>query len=474
MTASFATLPLRISLRAALSSLGYMEMTPVQAQSLPHVLAGQDLIAQARTGSGKTVVFGLGLLQVLDSANPAVQGLVLCPTRELADQVAAELRRLARSEGNVKVLTLTGGVPLRPQAASLAHGAHVVVGTPGRVRDHLSRGTLNLAHVRTLVLDEADRMTDMGFYGEIEGVVRACPLERQTLLFSATYPDDIRQATAAFLRRPVEVRVDTVNPNDGIEERFYEVSARERDEAVARLLGHYQPGSALVFCNTRAHCQALAADLQAQGFDALALHGDLHQRERDETLEQFAGRSCAVLVATDVAARGLDIAQLDAVITADLSRDPDVYVHRVGRTGRAGECGLALTLCTPEDRPFVRLLEERRAAPVVWRTLEELRPGDAQPAPMVTLCILGSRQDKLRPGDVLGALTGEAGLSRDQVGRITVAGRVTYAAVARAAAPPALARLNAAAGSSALSIKGRRFRLRLISPPAGQGLSPPG
>ncbi|UBV44189.1 ATP-dependent RNA helicase DbpA (plasmid) [Deinococcus taeanensis] len=465
--ASFDTLPLKASLRATLPALGYHTMTPIQAQSLPHVLAGRDLIAQARTGSGKTVAFGLGLLQRLDPARPAVQGLVLCPTRELADQVAAEVRRLARAEGNVKVLTLTGGIPLRPQAASLAHGAHVVVGTPGRLRDHLSRGTLDLTQVRTLVLDEADRMTDMGFYDEIHGVVRACPPERQTLLFSATYPDDIREATAAFLHRPVEVRVDAQPTSDRIEERFYEVEPRGRDAAVGRLLGHVQPGSALVFCNTRAHCQALAAQLRAQGFDALALHGDLHQRERDETLEQFANRSCAVLVATDVAARGLDIAQLDAVITADMSRDPDVYIHRVGRTGRAGESGLALTLCTPDDRPFVQLLEDRRGAPVAWHDLSALRAGGARPAPMVTLCILGGRRDKLRPGDVLGALTGETGLSRTQVGRITVSGSVTYVAVDRAAAPAALGRLNGAApaGSGALSIKGRRFRLRPITPP---------
>ncbi|MFD1733678.1 ATP-dependent RNA helicase DbpA [Deinococcus malanensis] len=346
----FTILPLNASLLANLTTLGYGRMTTIQDRSLPYVLEGRDLIAQAKTGSGKTAVFGLGILHRLDPARFAVQGLVLCPTRELADQVAGELRRLARAEGNIKVLSLTGGSPLRPQAASLEHGAHIVVGTPGRIRDHLGRGTLDLTHLHTLVLDEADRMTDMGFYDEIAGIVRACPSRRQTLLFSATYPDDIRQATSGFLNNPAEVIVESQHAGDQIEQRFYEVGFDERDAGVGRLLRHFRPVSALVFCNTKAHCRELAGELRAQGFSALALHGDLEQRERDEILVLFANRSCSVLVATDVAARGLDIANLAAVIIADVSRDAEVHVHRVGRTGRAGESGLALTLCAPNEK----------------------------------------------------------------------------------------------------------------------------
>src|SRR5450830_663856 len=323
---SFASLPLTDSFLANLDSLGYKTMTPIQAQSLPSVLEGRDLIAQAKTGSGKTAAFGIGLLHKINPAWFATQALVLCPTRELADQVAGELRRLARSVGNVKILVLTGGAPMRPQIASLEHGAHVVVGTPGRIRDHLGRATLDLSKVQTLVLDEADRMTDMGFYDEIAGIVSACPARRQTLLFSATYPDDIRRATASFLVNPLAVTVEAQHDNDKIEQRFYEIGFDERNSAVGKLLKHFKPESTLAFCNTKVHCRELAEELRQQGFSALALYGELEQRERDEILVLFANRSCSVLVATDVAARGLDISDLGAVINVDVSKDTEVHI----------------------------------------------------------------------------------------------------------------------------------------------------
>ncbi|SMB84764.1 ATP-dependent RNA helicase DbpA [Deinococcus hopiensis] len=462
----FTNLPLGAGMLANLTTLGYLEMTAIQEKSLPYVLKGRDLIAQAKTGSGKTAVFGIGLLHTLDPGGFGVQGLVLCPTRELADQVAHELRRLARRESNIKVLTLTGGVPLRPQAASLEHGAHIVVGTPGRIRDHLNRGTLKLDHVRTLVLDEADRMTDLGFYDEIVGIVRACPPQRQTLLFSATYPNDIRQATANFLHDPAEVTVEAQHTGDQIEQRFYEVEYDGRDAAVGRLLKQFKPVSALVFCNTKVHCRELTEELRAQGFSALALHGDLQQRERDEILVLFANRSCSVLVATDVAARGLDIAHLDAVINADVTRDTEVHIHRVGRTGRAGESGLALTLCAPNEKKWVRLIEDYQGAPVQWHALSELALDDTEAvaAPMVTLCILGGKKDKLRPGDVLGALTGEGGLNKGQVGKINVFEFITYVAIDRRVADQAFEHLKAKnkTGRDLGNLKGRSFKMRFV------------
>ncbi len=336
---AFASLPLAPALLDNLASLGYHEMTPIQAQTLPVALAGRDLIAQAKTGSGKTAAFGISILSKLNPTWFAIQALVMCPTRELADQVANELRRLARFADNIKVLTLCGGAPMRPQIASLEHGAHIVVGTPGRIRDHLGRGTINLATVQTLVLDEADRMVDMGFQEEIAGIVSACPARRQTLLFSATYPDDIRKLSSPFLRDPVEVAAEVQHEAGKIEQRFYEIGYEERNAAVARLLRHYKPVSTIAFCNTKIHCRELAEELQAQGFSALALHGDLEQRERDEILVLFANRSCSVLVATDVAARGLDIQSLSAVINVDVSKDTEVHVHRIGRTGRGQENG---------------------------------------------------------------------------------------------------------------------------------------
>ncbi len=462
----FTSLPLAPRFLDNLATLGYHGMTPIQAECLPPVLQGRDLIAQAKTGSGKTAAFGIGLLHKLNPAWFAIQGLVMCPTRELADQVANELRRLARGVGNVKILTLTGGVAMRPQIASLEHGAHIVVGTPGRIRDHLGRATLDLSKVQTLVLDEADRMTDMGFYDEIAGIVSACPERRQTLLFSATYPDDIRYATAKFLNDPLEVAVESLHSATQIEQRFYEVGFEGRDEAVGQLLKHFRPVSTLAFCNTKIHCRELAETLRAQGFSALALYGELEQQERDEILVLFANRSCSVLVATDVAARGLDIANLDVVINADVSKDPEVHVHRIGRTGRAGETGLALTLAAPNEKKWVRLVEEYQNLKAEWHKLEEL--GEhleaAAPAPMVTLCISGGKKAKLRPGDILGALTGDAGLSKEQVGKINVTEFNSYVALDRHMAHAAIAKLNdrGAPGPEFGVIKGRYFKMRFL------------
>ena len=272
---SFSSLALSPTMLSNLEQLGYHDMTAIQAASLPVILERRDLIAQAKTGSGKTAAFGIGMLQNLNPSYFAIQGLVLCPTRELADQVSNELRRIARFTDNIKILTLCGGAAMRAQIASLEHGAHIVVGTPGRLRDHIGRGTINLATVQTLVLDEADRMVDMGFYEDIEGIVSACPARRQTLLFSATYADDIRKASARFLRDPVEVKVQAQHDGDKIEQRFFEVSPEQRNMAVARLLQHFQPVSTLAFCNTKIHCRELAEELRAFGFSALALYGDL-------------------------------------------------------------------------------------------------------------------------------------------------------------------------------------------------------
>lgn len=461
MPLPFSTLPLGERFLANLSTLGYHEMTPVQAASLPHALAGRDLLAQAQTGSGKTAAFGIGMLHKLNAALFAVQGLVLCPTRELADQVAQELRRLARGVGNIKILTLTGGVALRPQAASLEHGAHIVVGTPGRVRDHLARRTLDLKRVHTLVLDEADRMTDLGFYDDIAAIASACPNWRQTLLFSATWPQAVRESSASLLRDPVEVTVEAKLEENRIEQRFYEVAFDERDAAVARLLRHERPVSTIVFCNTRVHCQELEEKLRADGCPALALYGDLEQRDRDEILLLFANRSCSVLVATDVAARGLDITGLDMVINAGMPPDPEVYVHRIGRTGRAGAAGLAASLCTPGDKRRVGLVSE---APD-WRALpqaEDDLPFD--PAPMVTLCVAGGKKDKLRPADLLGALTGDAGLTREQVGKINITQFASYVALERTVAALAFEKLSAGnrLGPDFGNIKGRSFRMRFL------------
>ena len=459
---SFATLPLAPAQLANLATLGYAAMTPVQAASLPLALAGDDLIVQAQTGSGKTAAFALALLSKLklegQSQSFAVQALVLCPTRELADQVTTEIRRLARSDGNVKTLTLCGGVPLRNQTESLKHGAHVVVGTPGRVLDHLDRGALTLAALNTLVLDEADRMLDMGFFDDIARIAKLCPKNRQTLLFSATYPERIAELAQQFLRAPKKVKVRSQVDATQIEQRFYEVKESERLRAVSLLLLHFRPASTIAFCNTKQQCRDLADALHSQGFAALALHGELEQRERDQVLVQFANRSCSVLVATDVAARGLDIAQLEAVINVDTTPDAPLHIHRIGRTGRAEAKGLALSLASLDEMGSVGKIELIQGAEVKWYLLAELTPapGGRLLPPMVTLQIVGGRKEKIRPGDILGALTGEAGFSAAQVGKINVNEFSTYVAVDRQIAKQALERL--AAGK----VKGKKVKVRLV------------
>ena len=454
----FARLPLSPATLANLVQLGYRAMTPIQAASLPDALLGKDLIAQAKTGSGKTVAFALTLLANLNPRRFAVQALVLCPTRELADQVSVEIRRLARAQENIKLVTLCGGVPLRGQLASLEHGAHIVVGTPGRVMDHLARESLRLDALNTLVLDEADRMLDMGFFDDIASVVRQCPKERQTLLFSATYPEGIARLASQFMREPLTVKVEAQHAGGQIEQRWYEVTDSERLHVVSRLLNHFRPDSTLAFCNTKAQCRDLAAVLTAQGFSALALYGELEQRERDQVLVQFANRSCSVLVATDVAARGLDIASLAAVINVDVTPDPEVHVHRIGRTGRAGETGLALSLASLPEMGYVGRIEQLQGRESEWHKLDELVPTGDGPLvpPVLTLHIQGGRKEKIRPGDVLGALTADLGYTREQVGKINVNEWSTYVAVDRSIARQAASRLNAG------RIKGKSVKVRVL------------
>jgi len=307
---SFKDLDLSAAMQANLAQLGFSKPTDIQAQALPHCLAGRDVIALAQTGSGKTAAFGIGLIENLKPKLFAVQGLVMCPTRELADQVAKALREMARAQENVKILTLCGGVSIGPQIGSLAHGAHIVVGTPGRIADHLRKGTLDLKRLTTLVLDEADRMLDMGFQPAMEEILGYTPKQRQTLMFSATWPESIRKLSAGFQKEPVDVRAQAQSGNTDIQELFYEIPAQERTRAIVSLLSEHQPVSCLVFCSMKQQCDELAFELGAQGFSALALHGDLEQRERDSVLVRFANQSCQILVATDVAARGLDIKAL--------------------------------------------------------------------------------------------------------------------------------------------------------------------
>lgn len=455
---TFASLALPQALVDNLTGMGYTEMTQIQAASLPDILNGKDVIGQGKTGSGKTAAFGLGILAKLNVKRFRVQSLVLCPTRELADQVATEIRKLGRSIHNIKVLTLCGGVPFGPQLGSLEHGAHIIVGTPGRVEEHLTKGSLKLDDLTTLVLDEADRMLEMGFQPALDAIVAFAPKQRQTLLFSATYPKQIEAMAAALMQQPQLIKVESSHNNLSISQHFFKVDANsERLQAVKRLLLAHKPVSSVVFCNTRKETQDVADALADDGFSVLALHGDLEQRDRDQTLVRFANKSVSVLVATDVAARGLDIDALDAVINYQLAHDVDTHTHRIGRTGRAGSSGIACSLFSEQDGFKIALLEDL-LGPIKAETLPDesvLTQAPARP-PMVSLWIDAGKRQKLRAGDILGALTADQQLGRDHIGKISLFDDWAYVAVRSDIVKIALGMFNK-------GIKGRNIRVKQVS-----------
>jgi len=440
-------------------------MTPIQEQSLPVILEGKDVRAQAKTGSGKTAAFGIGLLHQLDVQTYQAQALVLCPTRELADQVSKEIRRLARPVANTKILALCGGAPIGPQFASLDHQPHIVVGTPGRILKHLQKGTLKLDSLKMLVLDEADRMLDMGFHDDIMRIIDKTPTQRQTLLFSATYPDEIKDVSHAIQQNPVSIHVESLHDDKNIKQIFYEIDKGARAESLVALLRHHCPQSSVVFCNRKQQCHELAEELKRQGFHALALHGDLEQKERDQVLVQFSNKSISTLIATDVATRGLDIKDLNAVINYELSPDPEVHIHRIGRTGRAGNVGLALSLFAASEAPKVNAIEDYQNSPVSFEEISSLKMQHGSESdcagklksPMVTLCISAGRKNKVRAGDILGALTKNTNLPGKKIGKIDIFDIVSYVAVEQAITKQALNVLSEG------KIKGRKFRVRKLN-----------
>lgn len=455
-TSDFSSLGLQAGLLKNLSTLGYEQMTPIQALSLPLILEGKDMIGQGKTGSGKTAAFGLGLLHKLNVKSYKIQSIVLCPTRELADQVASEIRKLARAIHNIKILTLCGGAPFGPQIGSLEHGAHIVVGTPGRIEEHLRKKTLKLDHVEMLVLDEADRMLDMGFQDAIDDIVEKIPSNRQTLLFSATYPQEIEDIAMRVMNNPAVVNAPSTHEASTIKQYFYQTNTDdERMNALRILLAKHKPDSALVFCNTKLDTQDVADELVHYGFYALAIHGDLDQRKRDQALIRFSNKSVSVLVATDVAARGLDIEALDLVVNFNLAHDPEVHVHRIGRTGRAGRSGIAATLYGDRETRKLDALE-------IEITDDALPSDDLLDRPikkptMTTLKIDGGKKQKLRPGDIVGGLTGKDGIPGSAIGKITVSSNWSYVAVESGLVKSALKKIQND------KLKGRTFRVRILS-----------
>ncbi len=464
---NFSSLSLSKALVSNLDSLGYKEMTPVQATSLPAILDDKDLIVQAKTGSGKTAAFALGILQKINPRFFGIQALIICPTRELADQVAKEIRHLSRCIPNMKTVVLCGGKPLTPQSESLKYGAHIVVGTPGRLKDHLSRSTLDISGLETLVLDEADRMLDMGFYDEIINIINNTPKTRQTLLFSATFPDRIKKMTRTIQRDPKLIKVDATHDENVIEQLFYLTNNYQRKDGLLALFEHFQfeqnhkknqINSVVIFCDTKIQCHEISSFLNDHHIENLALHGDLDQRDRDQVLVRFSNKSCAVLVATDVAARGLDIKSLQMVINYELPHDPEIFLHRIGRTGRAGETGLALSLYTEAEIARIIAIEDYLDKPCKNEDIESLKrnPNFKLTSSMSTIQLDSGKKNKMRPGDLLGALTKDAGLAGSQIGKINIFDTFSYIAIDDEVADKAVNYFRNG------KVKGRKVKARLI------------
>ena len=459
MSAPFSSLKLPAAQLEIIADLGLKHMTEIQAQSLPISLAGKDLLAQAPTGSGKTVAFSLPLLRNLKPRNYAVQALVLCPTRELAGQVATEIRRLARYPGNIKVLTLCGGQPIGPQIGSLEHGAHVIVGTPGRISDHIRKGTLDLSQVNTLVLDEADRMLDMGFQDEILQIVGYTPADRQSMLFSATFPQNIEQIGRDVLTNPELVQVEAIaEQQPDIEQRVYLTEPDEQVETLLAVLTDAEPEAAVIFCNTREQCNELATALRQYGVSSGVLHGDLDQRQRDQMLVRFTNGSLRLLIATDVAARGLDIDSVDLVVNLNLPRERAVFTHRCGRTGRAGRQGLAISIIFEKEQYKLNLIAEEIGFDLTPQRAPSLNTNKlgVLAAEMRTLELASGRKNKIRPGDIVGALTATKEIDGKDIGNISVQDFQSFVALPKALADRGVEILRNR------SLKGKNVRVRKI------------
>ncbi|SFV70480.1 ATP-dependent 23S rRNA helicase DbpA [hydrothermal vent metagenome] len=413
------------NLLKTLQTLGFTTMTEIQQKAINPILDGSDILAQSKTGSGKTLAFGLPCVMNTNTNNYKPQTIIITPTRELADQIAVELRRVAAYKPNLKILTLYGGVPLRAQADSLAKGAHILIGTPGRIQDHLAKETLTLESIKTLILDEADRMLDMGFYDEIVKIGSNMPRGKQTLLFSATFPPDIEKLAKALLNQPLTIKVDTVVEANKIDALVYETT--DKFKTLTALIQSYKPESLLIFCNTKAEVISLTDTLAKRGHSVIDIHGDLDQRDRNESVIAFANGSKRILVATDVASRGLDIKDIELVINYDLPFDAEVYTHRIGRTGRADATGTAISLFTPkESEKCAYILQKAKKA-----ELKELRV-DAKfkmQSDYDTLCLNGGKKTKLRAGDIIGTFCKEIGIENRLIGKINITDTKSYIAL---------------------------------------------
>ncbi len=448
---NFENLPLKKEIISNLKRLNFTSMTPIQQQSLPYTLQGKDIIAQAQTGSGKTIAFSLAVLNKLDIKHFRIQTLILAPTRELANQIAKEMKLLAKFTHNIKITTLCGGVPYKPQVHSLSHQAHIIIGTAGRILKHLTEKTFDPSNITTLVLDEADRMLDMGFEEDINKIINFLPTtNRQTLLFSATYPENIEQLSKSILQEPIKIKIENKNLKPNITEIFYQSNKFTKLDMCYGVLENYKPNSTIIFCNTKIQCDQLANELENLSIDTLVLHSDLDQKDRVETLILFENKSYPILIATDVASRGLDINNIDLIINYDLPFDKEVYTHRIGRTARAGQDGIAISLVDNIDDNIYNIPIQQYNLSINYTNNFTLS------ATYDTLFINGGKKQKLRAGDILGALTAGIGLDKNDIGKIDILDFVSYVAINKTKSQQAYD------GLTTNKIKGKYFKIYFV------------
>ncbi len=442
---TFADLRLEPDLLSAVHDVGYESPSPIQEQAIPPLLEGLDVIGQAQTGSGKTAAFGLPMLQYVDPSESDVQGLVLTPTRELCIQVTQALRAYGKRKG-VDVVAVFGGAPIRSQQAQLRAGGQIVVGTVGRVKDLISRHSLILNGCRFVVLDEADEMLDLGFLEDVERILALTPSSRQTALFSATMPLEIRRLADQYLYHPVTVKVKTATLTvDTVEQFALEVAPRDKPDALVEVIEAERPEQALVFVRTKIRCDQLYRTLRDRGLNVRALHGDMTQGARDGVMISFKSGNLPLLVATDVAARGLDISGISHVINFDVPTSPDVYVHRIGRTGRVGRSGRAITFYERRQRREIEAIERHAGVKLSpWVKDAHVAPTPVTPpprrhskprvsangrGPLSKLIVSGGRAAGLEPSDIIHAITSAAQLDGEAVRNVRMLELFTFVEV---------------------------------------------
>ncbi|EOC99252.1 DEAD/DEAH box helicase [Caldisalinibacter kiritimatiensis] len=495
-TVQFDNLQISSKLKRAIKDMGFEEATPIQTKSIPQILEGKDIVGQAQTGTGKTASFGIPILEMIDANNKNIQALVLCPTRELAIQVAEEIKRLAKYMKKIKILPIYGGQPINRQIHALKRGVQIVIGTPGRVMDHMRRKTLKMTNLRLAVLDEADEMLNMGFREDIETILKATPKDRQTILFSATMPKAILQIAKTYQNKPEFIKVVHKNLTvPSIEQYYFEMKQRNKFEVLTRLIDIHNPKLSLVFCNTKKQVDELVLRLQGRGYFADGLHGDMKQRQRDRVMNSFRMGNTEILVATDVAARGIDVDDIEIVFNYDVPQDEEYYVHRIGRTGRAGRTGKAFTFVVGKEIyklkniqkytktkikreriPSIREVEESKASIILDKIIHiienenlsneisnieklldddytaidiaaallKMTMGKGQEksednklqlddnkveSDMVRLFINVGKKKKIRPGDVVGAISDNAEIPGNLIGSIDIHDKYTFVEV---------------------------------------------